>query len=175
MTNQTTTCRTMKSNLEALLLTPVKASQAAREHLAACPGCRSELAHMQATFALLDEWKAPEVNAYFPVRMQALLREEQAKGRASWLERLRMRMLLGNHRPVRPVAAFALALALLIGGGTYAGMQTLVSQQAVVTPKSATLRDLQSLDQNANVFQQLNDIDQDGGSSSSTSNNAGSM
>lgn len=171
--NRTTTCRTIKSSLEALLLTPEKTSQDVREHLAACPSCRGELAHMQATFALLDEWKAPEVNAYFPVRMQALLREEQAKGRAGWLERLRMRMLLAN-RPARPVAAFALALALIIGGGTYAGMETLVNQQAVVTPKSATLRDLQSLDQNANVFQQLNDIDQDG-DSSSDSGNAGSM
>lgn len=165
------TCRNMKSNLEELLLTPDKASPTAREHLASCQSCRSELAEMQATFALLDEWHAPEVNAYFPVRMQALLREEQAKGQASWLERLQMRMLLRN-RAARPLAAFALALLLIIGGGTYAGIETLASQQAVVTPKSATLRDLQSLDQNAEVFQQLNDIDQynGGGSASSNSN-----
>ena len=69
------TCRNMKSDLEEMLLTPEKASQATRDHLAACENCRRELAEMQATFALLDEWQAPEVNAWFPVRMQALLRE----------------------------------------------------------------------------------------------------
>jgi len=153
------TCRNLKSNPEEMLLTPEKASQATRDHLAACESCRRELAEMQATFALLDEWQAPEVNAWFPVRMQALLREEQTKKPSGWLDRLRMRMLLNNHA-ARPVAAVALALALLIGGGTYAGMETLASRQSVVTPKSATLRDLQSLDQNAQVFQQLSDIDQ---------------
>jgi anti-sigma factor RsiW len=160
----------MKSNLEEMLLEPEHASRAAREHLAACEACRRELADMQATFALLDNWKAPAANPYFTTRMQALLREEQAKQPAGWLERLRMRMLLAN-RPARPVAAVTLALALLVGGGTYAGIQSIASQQAVVVPKSATLRDLQSLDQNAEVFQQLNDIDQyDGGNSSNTGN-----
>ena len=164
-------CRNMKSNLEEMLLAPEHASQAAREHLAACETCRRELAEMQATMALLDQWQAPAANPYFPTRMQALLREEQARQPAGWLERLRMRMLLAN-RPARPVAAIALALALLIGGGTYAGIQSIASQQAVVVPKSATLRDLQSLDQNAEVFQQLNDIDQydAGGNSSNTGN-----
>lgn len=165
-------CRSMKPNLEDLLLAPQQASQAARKHLAACPDCRRELAEMQATFALLDEWQAPEANAYFPTRMQALLREEQASGRPGWMERMRMRMLLANFS-ARPVAAVALALALLIGGGTYAGVATIESQQSVVTPKSATLRDLQSLDQNAQVFQQLSDIDQYNGGSSS--GNSGSM
>jgi anti-sigma factor RsiW len=162
-------CRNMKSKLEEMLLAPEKTSQATRDHLAGCESCRRELAELQATFALLDEWQAPEVNEYFPVRMQALLREEQTKKSAGWLERLHMRMLLQNHT-ARPVAAVALALALLIGGGTYAGMETLASHQSVVTPKSATLRDLQSLDQNAQVFQQLNDIDQydSGGSSGNT-------
>lgn len=166
------TCRRMNSELEQLLLTPERATPAAREHLAACEACREELAAMQATFALLDEWRAPAANPYFPVRMQALLREEQSNTSAGWLERLRMRMLLANRSP-RPVAAAALALALLIGGGTYAGIQSIASQQAVVVPKSATLRDLQSLDQNAQVFQQLNAIDQY--ASGSTSSNAGSM
>ena len=166
------TCRNMKSNLEEMLLTPEKASQATRDHLAACENCRHELAELQATFALLDEWQAPEANAYFPVRMQALLREEQTKKSAGWFERLRMRMLLHNHA-ARPVAAVTLALALLIGGGTYAGMETLTGHQSVVTPKSATLRDLQSLDQNAQVFQQLSDIDQY--DSGGNSGNSGSL
>lgn len=166
------TCRNMKSNLEEMLLEPERASQAVCKHLAACEACRRELAQMQATFALLDEWQTPAANPYFTTRMQALMREEKAKQPAGWLERLRMRMLLTN-RTARPVAAVALALALLIGGGTYAGIQSIASQQAVVVPKSATLRDLQSLDQNAEVFKQLNDIDQyDAGGNSA---NTGSM
>lgn len=166
------TCRKMKSNLQQMLLAPDQASQAAREHLAACESCRRELAEMQATLALLDEWQAPAANPYFPVRMQALLSEEQTKQPLGWRERLSMRLLLAN-RPARPVAAFALAIALLIGGGTYAGIQSIASQRAVVIPKSATLRDLQSLDQNQEVFQQLNEMDQYNASSSPS--DSGSM
>ncbi len=162
------TCRNMKSHLEEMLLGLEHASQAAREHLAACEACRRELSAMQATLTLLDEWQAPAANPYFTTRMQALLREEKAKQPAGWIERLRMRMLLTN-RTARPVAAVALALALLIGGGTYAGVQSIASRQSVVVPKSATLRDLQSLDQNAEVFQQLNDIDQYSAGSNSSS------
>ena len=165
-------CRNIKPNLEQMLLEPEHASQAARDHIAACPHCRRELAQMQATFALLDEWQAPEANAYFPVRMQALLREEQAKARPGWFERMRMRMLLAN-QSARPVAAVALALALLIGGGTYAGIEAFTSPPNVNTPQSATLRDLQSLDQNAQVFQQLNVLEEYGNSGNSSS--AGSM
>ncbi len=150
-----------------MLLAPGQAPQAVREHLAACPACRHELQQMQATLALLDEWQAPAVNPYFPVRMQARLREEQQARPAGWLERLRLRALYSN-RHLRPIAAGAFALALLIGGGTYAGIETLASHQPVVTPQSATLRDLQSLDQNAQVFQQLNALDgPDDGSSGS--------
>lgn len=165
-------CRNMKSNLEELLLAPEHAPQAAREHLAACPRCHRELAEMQATFALLDDWRIPEPNPYFPVRMEARLREDCTKDRPGWIERMRMRMLLAKYS-ARPVAAVALALALLIGGGTYAGITTIAGQQSIVTPKSATLQDLQSLDQNAEVFQQLSDIDHyDSGSSSG---NTGSL
>jgi len=156
-----------KPHFEELLFTPGQVPQAVREHLAACEHCRHELRQMQATLAMLDEWQAPEVRPYFMVRLQSRLREEQQRRPAGWLERLRLRALYGN-RQLRPIAAGALALALLIGGGTYAGIETLASHQAVVIPQSATLRDLQSLDQNAQVFQQLNALDgSDGGSSGS--------
>lgn len=166
------TCRNMKSYLEPMLLAPEQAPQAAHDHLAACASCRGELAALQATFALLDDWQAPKENAHFPARMQTLLREEKHKGRAGWMERLHMRMLLG-HRPLQPVAALALALLLLIGGGTYAGIEAFTSPSHVTTPQSATLRDLQSLDQNAQVFQQLNVLEEYGNSGNSSS--AGSM
>lgn len=152
------TCHNAKSHFEELVLSGQPASPAMREHLAACEGCRHEWQQMQATLALLDEWQAPAANPYFAVRMQARLREEQQARPAGWLERLRLRVLYGN-RHLRPLAAGAFALALLLGGGAYAGIETLASHQAVVTPQSATLRDLQSLDQNAQVFQQLNALD----------------
>ncbi len=166
------TCRNMKSNFEKLLLAPESVPQAARDHLATCADCRRELSAMQATFALLDDWQAPETNEYFPVRFQAVLREQEANTRAGWLERLRMRMMLVHH-PTRPAAAIVLALLLLIGGGTYAGIETFTGQQSVPAPRSATLRELQSLGQNAQVFQQLSAIDQY--DNSSNSGNAGSL
>jgi anti-sigma factor RsiW len=153
------TCQNVKSNLENLLLASEQAPQAVRDHVAACESCRRELAELQATFALLDEWEAPEVNPYFPVRMQALLREEKTARPASWLERARARILFGNGY-LRPLTAGALGLMLLIGGGTYAGIKTLGNHPAVVQPQSATIRDLQSLDENSQVFQQLTSLDQ---------------
>jgi anti-sigma factor RsiW len=154
------TCRNIKSNLEELLLAPEQAPQAVREHVAACESCRRELAELQATFALLDEWQAPEATPYFPVRMQALLRAEQQARPAGFLERLRARLLFGDLQ-LRPLAAGALALLLLIGGGTYAGVETLTSHPTTAAlPASATVRDLQSLDENAQVFQQINALDQ---------------
>jgi anti-sigma factor RsiW len=155
------TCRNVKSNLEELLLAPGQAPQAVREHLAACESCRRELADLEATLALLDDWKAPEVTPYFPVRMQALLRAEQQARPAGWVERWRARLLFGDLQ-LRPLAAGALALLLLIGGGTYAGVESLTSHPTATAalPASATVRDLQSLDENAQVFQQINALDQ---------------
>lgn len=161
------TCRNLKSNVEELLLNPEQVPQPVREHIAGCESCRREMTEFEATFALLDEWQAPEVNPYFPVRMQALLREEKNAHPAGLLERMRARILFGNVH-LRPIAAGGLALLLLLGGGTYAGIETLANQPAAVQPQSATIRDLQSLDENSQVFQQLNALDQ-----SSDSGNSG--
>jgi hypothetical protein len=75
---------------------------------------------------------------------------------------------------MQPLIAGALALAVLVGGGTYADLAWRSANQA---QESATIRDLQSLDGNAQVFQQLDSVDQpvgqtgdDSGVSSSPSN-----
>ena len=52
--------------------------------------------------------------------------------------------------------AGALAVAILVGGGTYADHVWL----SPPPQESATLHDLQSLDSNAQVFQQLDSVDQ---------------
>jgi hypothetical protein len=69
---------------------------------------------------------------------------------------------------MKPMAgAAALGLLLAIGGGAYVD---LIQNQPVpaVPQASATVRDLQSLDDNAQVFQQMNSLDagdNDGGNS----------
>lgn len=134
----------------------------ARAHVAGCAECGQELAELRSTMALLDTWEAPEPSPYFNARMSVLLREEREAEPAGFLEgiweRLRARVLYGSNMHLRPVAAGVLALLLLIGGGTFAG---LMSTTPAPNHTSATVRDLQSLDENSQVFQQLNALDQD--------------
>lgn len=153
-------CRMTKENLENLLLDPERVPAAVRSHLSGCPECSRELAALQATMAALDLWEAPEPSPFFDARMAAKLRSEREAAPAGFFERMRTRLLFGTNLGLRPIAAGAFALLVLIGGGTYAGlMNQAVAPPAVVHP-SATLQDLQSLDENAQVFQQLNSLDQ---------------
>jgi len=143
-----------------------------RAHVDGCAECGRELAELRSTMALLDSWEAPEPSPYFNARMSALLREEREAEPAGFFERLRARILFGTNMQLRPVAAGVLALLLLIGGGTFAG---LMSTTPAPSHTSATVRDLQSLDENSQVFQQLNSLDQDdtdSGSSGAASNSS---
>lgn len=151
-------CRKVKANLANLLLDPESAPAEVREHLKDCAACREELASLEGTMSLMDEWQAPEPSPYFDSRMAARLREEQQTEPTSWLERLRARVLYSSNMHLRPVAVGALALLLIIGGGTYAGLMN--SHSAVPNQASATVEDLKSLDENAQVFQQLTVLDQ---------------
>lgn len=161
-------CREVKANLPDLLLSPQSASAELRAHVEACEACGAELRELRATIAALDAWEAPEVSPWFDGRMRARLREERALPPAGWLERLRTRWLFGEKTNLRPLAAAALALAIAVGGGVYEGFTT---PQPVATPTqsaSPVIRDLQSLDENAQVFQELNTLDQDSGSASAS-------
>jgi hypothetical protein len=161
-------CRTTKTNLANLLLDPESAPVEARNHVEHCAECKLELAKLEATMHALDAWDAPEPSPFFNARMAARLRGEREAKPAGFFEQLRARLLYGTNMHLRPVAAGALALLLLIGGGTYAGF---VNQQQPVSP-SAAVRDLQSLDENSQVFQQLNTLDQqDSDTDSGSSNN----
>ena len=160
-------CRKVRASLPEMLLAPELVGDEVREHLKACADCGRELRELQATMAALDEWAAPEISPYFDGKLRARLREEQAAAPAGWLERVRARMLFGEKVNLRPLAAAALALMIAVGGGIYEGVTT---PQPVATPTQAAspvIRDLQSLDENAQVFQELNTLDQDAGSSSS--------
>jgi hypothetical protein len=139
----------------------------ARKHIAECAGCTAELAGMESTWKLLDEWQAPEPSAFFDAKLYARLRVEQTTTPASFFERAKAWLLYSSNLQMRPLAAGALATVLVIGGGTFA---LLDYQAAPVAPTSATVRDLQSFDGNAQMFQQLNALDGDEDSGPGASN-----
>ena len=149
-------CRITKENLENLLLDRESVPVDVQKHVEDCPACKEELTALEATMHALDAWEAPEPSPFFEARMVARLRSEHEAAPAGFFERLRARLLYGSNMHLRPVAAGALALLLLIGGGTYVGF---MNTSQPVNP-SATVRDLQSLDENSQVFQQLNTLDQ---------------
>src|SRR5258708_18005834 len=122
---------------------------------------------MEATFKLLDQWQAPEPSAFFDAKLYARLRVEQATAPASFFERAKAWLLYSSNLHMRQLAAGALATLLAVGGGTFA----LLDHQAVPAPQtSAMVRDLQSYDGNAQLFQQLNTLDGDEDNASPASN-----
>jgi hypothetical protein len=154
-------CRDFKSALPDLLLDPAAPSNpAARAHVDSCAECRDELASLQATFALLDDWKAPEPSPYFDQKLAVRLREEQSKTPAGWLERLRARVLFNTGRQFRPAFAGTLALILLVGGGTIADLSRHTGRHEA----SATVTDLQVFDKNDQALQTMDQLFQDEGS-----------
>lgn len=163
-------CHKVKANLADLLLDPESVPAEVRGHLKECSTCSQELASLESTMSLMDDWQAPEPTPYFDSRMTARLREEQRAEPAGFLERLRARLLFNSNMPARPLAAGALALLLIIGGGTYAGLTT--GHPVSQAQSSATIEDLKSLDDNAQVFQQLNALDQNADQSDQNNNDS---
>jgi anti-sigma factor RsiW len=151
------TCPEMKNNLAELVYESRPLPEEMRNHLAKCAGCTAELAEMEATWKLLDEWQAPEPSAFFDAKLYARLRTEQATAPASLFERAKAWLLYSTNLQMRPVAAGALAMMLAVGGGTFA----LLDHETAAPQTSATVRDLQSYDGNAQLFQQLNALDGD--------------
>jgi hypothetical protein len=162
-------CKTTKTYLADLLLDPAAASAASREHVAACADCSRELDELRTTMAAMDAWEAPEPTPYFDTRLAARLREERENPPAGVWERMRARLLYGSNLHARPVAAGALALLLLMGGGTAVWVQH--GAQPPAPQESATVHDLQLLDGNAQVYQQLNSLDADSDDSGNPSTN----
>jgi anti-sigma factor RsiW len=166
-------CKTCQSALPELLFgLSARASAAdqariaaARTHLAVCAACARELASFQATFALLDSWKAPAVSPYFDQKLAVRLREEQAAPPAGWFEKLSTRLLLNTGRQFRPALAGVMALLLIVGGGSV-GISTLPHSHSVQA--SATINDLQILDKNAQAIQQMDKLLQEGASDKDT-------
>jgi hypothetical protein len=161
------TCPEMNKHLAERVFESRPFPEEARKHIAECAGCAAELAGMESTWKLLDEWQAPEPSAFFDAKLYSRLRVEQTTGPVSFFERAKAWLLYSSNLQMRPLAAGALATVLVIGGGTFA----LLDHQAVpAAPTSATVRDLQSYDGNAQLFQQLNALDGDEDSGAGASN-----
>ena len=160
------TCPEIKNNLAEVVYESRPLPEEIREHLAECAGCTAELAEMEATWKLLDEWQAPEPSAFFDAKLYGRLRTEQATAPASLLERAKAWWLYSTNLQMRPVAAGALAMMLAVGGGTFA----LLDHETPAPQTSATVRDLQSYDGNAQLFQQLNSLDGDEDNGAGASN-----
>ena len=162
-------CKTFQDELPELVLTPgATASTAAVAHLKVCPPCTEEYLSFQETFRTLDAWVTPEPTPYFDQKLAVRLREEQAAPRMGWLERLTTSVQLNTGRNFRPMVAGALALALIVGGGSVVGVNSFQQIQAPQT--SATVQDLQILDRNDQALQQLDRLQQadgDGGAPAS--------
>jgi hypothetical protein len=110
---------------------------------------------------LLDTWEAPEPSPYFLTRLGARMREERQAAPAGWLARgiarIRASIAYGPGLHVRPLAAMALTVVLLLGGGTYLGVTDWM-QPVQPTPLAATVNDLQILDSNAQVLDQMESL-----------------
>lgn len=156
-----TNCDGTESRLATLLLDPAVGPAKVQSNVAACEDCSRELDELRATLALLDEWQAPEPSPYFTTRLNARLREEQEKAPASWLGRLTARVQaglgLGQAAHATPLAAMALTVLLLIGGGAYLNLS---NGDMIVQPanQTAVVHDLQTLDNNAQLLNQLEAI-----------------
>ena len=158
-------CKNCQSVFLYLLLDPTSHT-AARSHIESCPECDREFKSIQATFALLDAWKAPEPSPYFDQKLAVRLREERSLPAAGWFERLKSRLLFNTGRQFRPALAGALALVLVVGGGTFADVSGFLQPKPQI---SATVQDLQILDRNDQAFQAMDQLLQDDGSTDTNS------
>ena len=156
-----TNCTGMDLKLADLLLDPAAAPANVQTHVAECDRCQAELAELKATMALLDTWEAPEPNPYFVTRLDARMREEREAAPSGWLAgriaRMRAAFAYGSGAHVRPLAAMALTVMLLVGGGTYLGV-TDWNHPAQPPAQTAVVHDLQTLDNNAQLLDQLESI-----------------
>ena len=159
MKQMKTSCAGMEDKLAEMLLDDHPAPAKVEAHVAKCEGCQSRLEELKATMNLLDAWEAPQPSPYFMTRLGARMREERDAAPAGWfagaLAHLRARIAYGSGLHVRPLAAMALTVMLLLGGGTYLGVTDWMQPVQQPGPSAAVVHDLQTLDSNAQVLDQM--------------------
>ncbi len=120
---------------------------------------RASLKELKATMQMLDAWEAPAPSPYFLTRLGARMREEREAPPAGWLAgaiaRLRATVAYGPGLHARPLAAVALTVLLLVGGGTYLGVTDWMQPAQPAAQNAAVVHDLQTLDSNAQVLDQM--------------------
>lgn len=166
MKNMINNCKDCESLFADMLLDPDSVPQATKtsfaNHASTCVECRTGMEELQNTFAAMDDWTVPDPTPYFDTRLHARLREEQAKQPEGFLERIRSFLLFSTGRQLRPAVAGALALVLVVSGGSFVGIHGIQGVQNV--PKaSATVEDLRVLDNNAQALQQMDQLLDDSG------------
>lgn len=151
-------CAGDETKVTAMLLDAGAAPAKVRDHVEDCDGCAKELEELTATMALLDEWESPEPSPYFMTRLETRLKEERQAAPAGWLkkklEAWRAGFVYGPHMHVRPLAAMALTILLLLGGGAYLD---LTNWEHTIAPaqQTAVVHDLQTMENNAQLLDQL--------------------
>lgn len=149
-------CKACQDALPDLLFDPTAPTNAAAHaHISGCAFCAQELSEMEATLSLLDTWQVPAVSPYFDQKLTVRIREAQAEPAAGWFERLKTRLLLNTGRQLRPVLTTAMAVLLIIGGGSF-GIANFQHPRTVST--TATVNDLQILDKNEQALQQVDQL-----------------
>ena len=152
-------CTGKDAELAEVLLDPGPASAKVQAHVAECDRCQGELEELKAAMRVLDGWKAPEPSPYFLTRLGARMREEREAAPAGWflgaIARLRASIAYGPGLHVRPLAAVALTIILLVGGGTYLGVTDWMHPAQPAGQDAAVVHDLQTLDSNAQVLDQM--------------------
>ncbi|HZS28304.1 MAG TPA: hypothetical protein VFB76_13825 [Candidatus Angelobacter sp.] len=135
-------CNDVRENLIGLL-TGGQADPQVTAHVSQCNACTAELASLQETMALLDEWEAPEPSTYFLTRLRAHVKEEREKAPAAkWVAWLR-----------RPVLAVSLATMLAAGGLLYRLVDVTHQSASDGSPQVGTaVADIESLDKNHDLL-----------------------
>lgn len=155
-----TDCKTCRTYLADMLLDEryAAAHPEVAEHMAACAECRKELEELQATYALLDSWTAPEPSEYFDAKLHARLREVQTAEPEGFWSRTRAFWMYSTGHRLRPTLAAAMVLTVVLaGGGTFAGFYA-HNNGPVAVQASPTVNDLQILDKNAQALQQMDQL-----------------
>ena len=155
MTELNKNCKGMDEGLADLLLDTASAPAEVRVHVAQCESCRKELEELRATIGVMDAWEAPEPSPFFFTRLNARMREEREAAPAGWLTRLKS---VFTASAGKPLAAMALTLVLLVGGGTYLSVSDLVAPPPPQPNEAAVVNDLQTLENNAQVLDTLENL-----------------
>jgi hypothetical protein len=129
-----------------------------RAHLDSCTDCTGKLEAFRQTMSLLDEWQAPEPSPYFDVRLNARLREENAKQPAGWLHWLRKPALAASFALVMVVSVTLARMNTGNRGGNTASIPAAAVLQAPAEPGTA-VGDLQALEKNQNLYSDFDVLD----------------